>query len=51
MSILSRCSGVCAALVGATLALAELALGTVGNYGVAGERAVPEKLGTVPSTK
>ena len=37
--------------VGATLALAELALGTVGNYGVAGERAVPEKLGTVPSTK
>ena len=37
--------------VGATLALAELSLGTVGNYGVDRERAVPEKLGTVPSTK
>lgn len=37
--------------VGATLALAELSLGTVGNYGVDRERAVPEKLGTVPSAK
>ena len=37
--------------VGATLALAELSLGSVGNYGVDRERAVPEKLGTVPSAK
>ena len=37
--------------VGATLALAELSLGSVGNYGADRERAVPEKLGTVPSTK
>ena len=37
--------------VGATLAVAELSLGTVGNYGVDRERAVPEKLGTVPSAK
>ncbi len=37
--------------VGATLALAELSLGTVGNYGVDRERAVPAKLGTVPSAK
>lgn len=37
--------------VGATLALAELSLGTVGNYGVDRDRAVPEKLGTVPSAK
>ena len=37
--------------VGATLALAELSLGTVGNYGVHRERAVPEKVGTIPSAK
>ena len=37
--------------VGAALALAELSLGTVGNYGVDRDRAVPEKLGTVPSAK
>ncbi len=34
--------------VGATLALAELAGDTVGNYGLGRERAVPERLPTVP---
>ncbi len=34
--------------IGATLALAELADGTVGNYGLDRERAVPERLPTVP---
>ena len=37
--------------VGATLALSELGLGTVGNYGIGRDRAVPEKLPTVPSAK
>ena len=34
--------------VGATLALSELGLGSVGNYGLGRERAVPEKVSTVP---
>ena len=37
--------------VAATLALSELGLGTVGNYGIGRERAVPEKVSTVPSVK
>jgi hypothetical protein len=37
--------------VGATLALSELGLGTVGNYGLGRDRAVPEKIQTVPSAR
>ncbi len=37
--------------VGAALALSELALGTVGNYGLGRDRAVPEKIATVPSAR
>ncbi len=37
--------------VGAALALAELSLDTVGNYGMDRERAVPEKLPAVPSAR
>ena len=37
--------------VGTTLALSELGLGGVGNYGVGRERAVPEKASTVPSAR
>jgi len=37
--------------VGATLALSELGLGTVGNYGLGRDRAVPAKIQTVPTAK
>jgi hypothetical protein len=37
--------------VGATLALSELGLGTVGNYGIGRDRQVPAKLPTVPVAK
>ncbi len=37
--------------VGATLALSELGLGTVGNYGISRDHQVPAKLPTVPVAK
>lgn len=37
--------------VTSTLALSELGLGSVGNYGLGRERAVPEKIATVPSAR
>lgn len=37
--------------VGATLALAQLGSATVGNYGIGRERAVPDKVPTIPSAR
>ena len=37
--------------VGATLAVSELGLGSVGTYGLGRDRAVPEKISTVPSAR